>query len=113
MNHSFPTTLKKLRACLRCHLVKTEEQFQHDGCDNCMNYFNKNEIMSNITPHFKGLIAISNPKHSWCARWLNKHELLPGFYCLDIINNEEDEDRSEYEDEDGDNRIVEDEEDDY
>ena len=64
MNHSFPTNLKKLRACLRCHLVKTEEQFQHDGCDNCTNYLNKNEIMSNITPHFKGIIAISNPNHS-------------------------------------------------
>ena len=63
--------------------------------------------MSNITPHFKGVIAISNLKHSWCA---GKQELLPGFYCLDIINNDEDENRSEYEDED---RIVEDEEEEY
>jgi hypothetical protein len=25
-DYSFPKTMKKLRACTRCHLVKTEEQ---------------------------------------------------------------------------------------
>jgi hypothetical protein len=24
--HSYPTTMKKLRACFNCHLVKTEQQ---------------------------------------------------------------------------------------
>jgi transcription elongation factor SPT4 len=24
-----------LRACLRCALIKTFEQFHHDGCENC------------------------------------------------------------------------------
>ena len=36
-----PNGLSKLRACLRCHLVKTEsqvlaaEQFRAEGCNNC------------------------------------------------------------------------------
>ena len=30
-----PSDLKKLRGCLRCYLVKTEQQFKTDGCENC------------------------------------------------------------------------------
>lgn len=26
MTYSYPTTMKKLRACFNCHLVKTEQQ---------------------------------------------------------------------------------------
>ena len=70
MNYSYPTSLKKLRACLKCHLVKTEEQFNKEGCDNCGT--SPNEAMDNITPHFKGIIAITNPQYSWAAKWLNK-----------------------------------------
>ena len=111
MSYSFPKAMKKLRACMRCHLVKTEDQFQQEGCDNCRG--NKNEIMSNITQHFKGVIAITNPRHSWCAKWMNKHELLPGFYCLDIINNEEEEEHSEYEDDEMDGQVIDDEDGDF
>ena len=30
-----PKNLKQLRACLVCSLVKTFDQFEADGCDNC------------------------------------------------------------------------------
>jgi len=30
-----PKSLKTLRACLVCSLVKTFDQFEADGCDNC------------------------------------------------------------------------------
>jgi len=30
-----PTSMKKLRACKDCKLVKTESQFLVDACDNC------------------------------------------------------------------------------
>ncbi len=28
--------------------------------------------MEKITANFKGMIAITNPKNSWAAKWLNK-----------------------------------------
>ena len=30
-----PTNLKQLRACLKCALVKTFDQFYQNGCENC------------------------------------------------------------------------------
>ena len=41
---------------------------------NQLNYQNlsKKEMMEKITANFKGMIAITNPKNSWAAKWLNK-----------------------------------------
>ena len=72
-NYSRPDSLKKLRACINCHLVKTEEQFIKDGCENCKN--KQSETMSNLTQHFKGVIAITNPRYSWCAKWIHKRNI--------------------------------------
>ncbi|XP_068923521.1 transcription elongation factor SPT4 isoform X2 [Petaurus breviceps papuanus] len=33
-----PKDLRHLRACLLCSLVKTIDQFEYDGCDNCDSY---------------------------------------------------------------------------
>ncbi|KAG3269353.1 hypothetical protein H1C71_022247 [Ictidomys tridecemlineatus] len=33
-----PKDLRHLRACLLCSLVKTIDQFEYDGCDNCDAY---------------------------------------------------------------------------
>ena len=30
-----PKTIKNMRACLVCSLIKTFDQFESDGCDNC------------------------------------------------------------------------------
>lgn len=30
-----PRDLRNLRACLLCSLIKTMDQFEQDGCDNC------------------------------------------------------------------------------
>lgn len=72
-NISTPNSLKKLRACTQCHLVKPEDQFIKEGCDNCKS-IKLTEISDFITPHFKGIIAITNPKYSWAAKWLKKRK---------------------------------------
>ena len=73
--YSYPSSLKKLRACTECRLVKTEEQviyyfikFEKDGCDNC-------EDQKNYTTNFKGIIAIMNPRGSWAAKWLHHSKI--------------------------------------
>ncbi len=84
------------------------------GCENCHEDWNRQEAYHNITSNFKGIISITNPKYSWAARWLHKSKnkyftkilkilanLIPGFYCIDIIsdNKEDDEENDEYEEE--------------
>ena len=32
---SVPTSLKGLRACMRCGIIKTSDQFLEQGCENC------------------------------------------------------------------------------
>lgn len=34
-NTSTPASLKGLRACKRCGIIKTLEQFMNEGCENC------------------------------------------------------------------------------
>ena len=34
-NASVPTSMRGIRACKRCGLLKTLEQFINDGCENC------------------------------------------------------------------------------
>ena len=70
----YPTSFKKLKACSRCHLIKTEEQFNKEGCENCG--YEKRESLQYITSHFKGMIAIMDTKYSWAARWLNLSKKL-------------------------------------
>ena len=86
MSYLYPNGLKKLKACVDCHLIKTANQFQKEGCDNCGT--RKNEISEKITSKFKGIIAITDPQKSWCAKYLDKTNYKPGFYCLSIYEDD-------------------------
>ena len=66
----YPQELKRLKACTQCHLVQTSTQFQKEGCENCQ--MRKENIDDKITGKFKGIIAITDPKRSWAARYLYK-----------------------------------------
>mmetsp|Transcript_9203 Transcript_9203/g.24840 ORF Transcript_9203/g.24840 Transcript_9203/m.24840 type:complete len:113 (-) Transcript_9203:656-994(-) len=35
MQANVPTAMRGIRACKRCGLLKTMDQFMNDGCDNC------------------------------------------------------------------------------
>ncbi|PRD31286.1 UNVERIFIED_CONTAM: supt4h1 [Trichonephila clavipes] len=37
---SIPKDLRNLRACLLCSMIKSFDQFEYDGCDNCEEYLN-------------------------------------------------------------------------
>jgi len=49
-----PKSLKNLRACRVCLLVKDVHQFEDNGCENCINVWNPENVYDFVTPHFSG-----------------------------------------------------------
>jgi RNA polymerase subunit RPABC4/transcription elongation factor Spt4 len=48
-------------------------QFQEEGCDNCSaGAMDDEDVATECTPNFSGIIAIMDPEKSWCARWTRK-----------------------------------------
>lgn len=76
---------KHTRACLRCKLVKTFDQFLTDGCENCetLNLKNNTELVSQWTTNaYSGVISLIDPKASWTSKWLRLGQSKPGCYAL-------------------------------
>ena len=48
MADSIPKDLRGLRACLSCSLIKTMEQFESDGCDNCDSFLHMRDNRDNV-----------------------------------------------------------------
>ncbi|KAF6023092.1 SUPT4H1 [Bugula neritina] len=85
---TIPKDLRRLRACLLCSLVKTVDQFEMDGCDNCEKYLNmKNRIDSvdeYTSQNFDGMTALMSPDDSWVAKWQRINRCVPGVYALSV-----------------------------
>lgn len=77
---TIPKDLRGLRACLSCALVKTFDQFDNDGCDNCEEFLrmkNNRDIIYDCTSNnFDGLIAVMSPEDSWVCKWQRISEYI-------------------------------------
>ena len=81
-DYTLPSSLKKLRACLKCKLVKTENQFLKNGCDNCAINMENGGFEEYTTGNFSGLISLLEPSHSWVAKW---NHLCNIYICIATI----------------------------
>merc|ERR1712032_1461712 len=85
INTIIPNSMTKLRACMRCHLVKSEAQFKHDGCENCPFFKGSDwEVHEFTNANFEGVVSIMNCEDSWVSKRLDVNTFQPGCYCLKI-----------------------------
>ena len=74
--------VKHLRACISCKLVKTEGQFDEEGCSNCN--WDLADYTDETTPDFTGMIAMMEPEDSWVAKWQRMAKYRPGVYAKSV-----------------------------
>ena len=92
-----PNSLKHIRACMRCGLLKTQQQFYEDGCENCPfldMQDNMEMVLSTTTAFYEGHAAITDPTASWAARWIRVDAHLPGVYAI-VVTGQLDQDIEE------------------
>ena len=73
------------RACLRCSLIKSHDQFMENGCENCdfLGMAGNNEkVLECTTSYFEGSVAMINPQGSWVAKWQRVASNYPGLYAI-------------------------------
>lgn len=84
-----PKDLRGLRACLVCSLVKSFDQFEADGCDNCEEFLqckkNKDNVFGCTSNNFDGVIAVMSPDDSWVCKWQRINpRFTPGIYAISV-----------------------------
>ncbi|XP_028396691.1 transcription elongation factor SPT4-like [Dendronephthya gigantea] len=83
-----PRELRGLRACLLCSLIKTSDQFEYDGCDNCEKFLrlkgSKDNISNCTSSNFDGIISLISGDDSWVARWQRIDNMVPGCYAVSV-----------------------------
>ncbi|GFY46155.1 transcription elongation factor SPT4 [Trichonephila inaurata madagascariensis] len=85
---SIPKDLRNLRACLLCSMIKSFDQFEYDGCDNCEEYLNmkgNRELVDECTSStFDGMIALMGGEDSWVAKWQRISRYSKGIYAVSV-----------------------------
>eukprot|EP00537_Pseudo-nitzschia_pungens_P018610 CAMPEP_0172399472 /NCGR_PEP_ID=MMETSP1061-20121228/41246_1 /TAXON_ID=37318 /ORGANISM="Pseudo-nitzschia pungens, Strain cf. pungens" /LENGTH=134 /DNA_ID=CAMNT_0013132367 /DNA_START=90 /DNA_END=495 /DNA_ORIENTATION=+ len=84
---SVPNSLRGIRACKRCGILKTLDQFINEGCENCpfLDMIDNPERANMCTSAFyEGQAALMDPRESWAAKWIRVDNYLPGVYALSV-----------------------------
>ncbi|XP_003746760.1 transcription elongation factor SPT4-A [Galendromus occidentalis] len=85
---NIPKDFRNLRACMLCSLVKSVDQFEDMGCENCDKYLqmkgNREQVYHCTSTRFDGIIALMQPEDSWVAKWQRLTHRLPGMYAISV-----------------------------
>ncbi|VDP46921.1 unnamed protein product [Heligmosomoides polygyrus] len=83
-----PRDLRNLRACLLCSLVKSLEQFEMDGCENCDRVLHMkgdtDKVYECTSTNFDGMIASMMPEDSWVCKWQKINRKCKGIYAISV-----------------------------
>lgn len=87
-NGEVEQTMLKLRACINCHLVLSEDQFYDNGCGNCPHLQmdgDRRRILDCTSSNFSGLISIIEPQKSWAAKFNRLGDNVTGCYAISVV----------------------------
>lgn len=98
---ALPSALSKLRACLRCKIILSTQQFIREGCPNCEgDYVGDRQAVEQLTTrNFSGTAAVIDPSRSWVSRNIKVETFVPGVYAIAVQGGYAGEDLGEYEQE--------------
>lgn len=82
-----PNGTKSLRACIRCRLVMTREQFYNYGCPTCRGVLdmagNDGRVLGCTSANFQGFITLIRPG-AFLSRYNGLENRRPGCYALTV-----------------------------
>ncbi|XP_023016775.1 transcription elongation factor subunit spt4 [Leptinotarsa decemlineata] len=85
---TIPKDLRGLRACLMCSLIKSVDQFEKEGCDNCEEFLSMKDNIDNVvdctSKNFEGMISMLTPGDSWVAKWQRINHFCKGVYAISV-----------------------------
>ncbi|KAK9887876.1 hypothetical protein WA026_000181 [Henosepilachna vigintioctopunctata] len=85
---TIPKDLRGLRACLSCSLIKSFDQFEYEGCDNCDEFLrmknNRDNVYECTSSNFDGMIAAMSPEDSWVCKWQQINRFCRGVYAISV-----------------------------
>mmetsp|Transcript_18357 Transcript_18357/g.30458 ORF Transcript_18357/g.30458 Transcript_18357/m.30458 type:complete len:143 (+) Transcript_18357:148-576(+) len=86
-NARTPSGMRGIRACKRCGLLKTLDQFLDEGCDNCPFLDmadNPDRANACTSAFYEGQAAVMDPRESWAAKWIRVDAFMPGVYAIAV-----------------------------
>lgn len=80
--------LRQMRACLSCSLIKTVDQFEADGCENCDSFLqmkkDREAVYDCTSANFDGMVAAMDPQDSWVCKWQRTNQFVKGIYAISV-----------------------------
>lgn len=87
MRMYFPSGMKNLRACIRCRIIMTKDQFLQLGCPTCREVLNmvdnEGRVVACTTTQFQGNFAVIRPG-TFASRFNGLDRRRPGCYALAV-----------------------------
>lgn len=82
-----PSSTKNLRACIRCRIILTKDQFYSLGCPTCEETLRMKEsdgrVLACTTANYTGIIALLR-QGTWVSRFNGLEGRRPGVYALTV-----------------------------
>ncbi|KRX99451.1 60S ribosomal protein L7a [Trichinella pseudospiralis] len=85
---NIPKDFRNLRACLVCSMIKSIDQFESQGCDNCEQFLSmkddRDKVFDCTSANFDGMIFLTDPDDSWVGRWQMISKKKIGIYAISV-----------------------------
>jgi transcription elongation factor SPT4 len=89
LGYTTPAQARHLRACMVCSIIQLQSKFISSGCPNCepiLSMAASPDTVAEVTSsNFNGMIAMTNPRDSWVAKFQRLDNYVPGVYAVQVL----------------------------